>query len=284
MTRWLGVVLCAFLSFQAVAATHDEIRKQVEASMLVSGTIEINPDGSVRTYAIDQAAKLSPSINDCIRQTVTAWRFQVDTKKEVIAKARMTLRLLAKSVDDKHIAVSVGGETIGKDDGLPTDDLQFDHRAVPAYPKVALDARATGVVYLLLRVNRDGKVDDAWVEQVNLTTYSSDLNVELMRKTFAKATLGSAKRWTFHVPTTGALASAPYWVARLPISFEINGFPYDLEDGQFGKWSVYLRGPRHPVLWDGDPKLLSSAPDAVPEGGVQTLGVGPQLLEGDNGA
>lgn len=281
MMRWSVVLLYVFMSFTTVAATEDMARKQAEASMLVTGTVEINPDGSVRAYVTDQAAELSIPVNDAIQKTIATWKFQVDEKREVIAKAKMTLRIIAKSVDDKHVALSIVSSDIGEDDEAPSDNISWKRRISPTYPETAFNTGATGVVYLLLRIDRDGKVQDASVEQVNLTSYSPGLNLDRMRKDLAGAALKPTKHWTFNVPTTGKQADAPYWLARAPVSFTINDYPSDRE--QFGKWRVYLRGPRQSIPWNDDPSLLSSAPDTVPEGTIQTVGTGLHLLEGHNG-
>jgi hypothetical protein len=53
-TWWAGISLALLcVAGLAAAATPKEVRKQVEASMLLTGTIEIETDGSVRGYSID---------------------------------------------------------------------------------------------------------------------------------------------------------------------------------------------------------------------------------------
>lgn len=280
---WRFMVLLSALllmSNACASATEEAAKKQIESSMLVSGTIEINPDGSVRAYAIDQAKSLGPALNEFIRQAVMAWKFRVDTKEQVIAKAKMTLRLIAKSVDDKHDTLAIGSSSIGEDDEAPSDSISWDHRLAPAFPRAAFDSGLTGVVYVLVMVDKDGAVKNAAVEQVNLTSYRPGWRMDVMRKILADAALKPTSRWTFHVPTTGKRVSAPYWLVRVPVTFTSDDNP---RREPFGQWQTYLRGPRQSISWVDNPALLASDPDTVPDGAVKTVGLELRKLEGSDG-
>src|SRR3546814_5319369 len=63
-----------------------------------------------------------------------------------------------------------------------------------------------GVVYLLLKIGRQGTVEDMAVEQVNLTAYASNWKMQRIRLGLAEAAVESARKWTFHTPSTGDLA------------------------------------------------------------------------------
>ncbi|ULU26808.1 energy transducer TonB [Dyella terrae] len=282
MMRRLVVLLGALLlmSNAFASATEEVAKKQIESSMLVSGTVEINPDGSVRAYAIDQAKSLGPALNEFIRQAVMTWKFRIDTKEPVIAKAKMTLRLVAKSVDEKHDTLTIGSSSIGESDEAPSDSISWDRRLAPTYPKAAMDSGLTGVVYVLVMVDKDGTVKNAAVEQVNLTSYQPGWRTDVMRKILADAALKPTSRWTFHVPTTGKQVSAPYWLARVPVAFTSFG---DSRREPFGQWQTYLRGPRQSISWVDNPSLLASNPDTVPDGAVKTVGLELRKLEGSDG-
>lgn len=55
MRRRLIGLFCALLSGAALAAGPGGVRKRIQASMLLTGTIVVAPDGSVRSYLIDKA-------------------------------------------------------------------------------------------------------------------------------------------------------------------------------------------------------------------------------------
>src|SRR3546814_10356189 len=80
-----------------------------------------------------------------------------------------------------------------------------------------------GVVYLLLKIGRQGTVEDMAVEQVNLTAYASNWKMQRIRLGLAEAAVESARKWTFHTPSTGDLAEDEFWSARVPVDFSYRG-------------------------------------------------------------
>ena len=64
---WIGMALAACAGL-ALAGGPREVRKQTEASMLVTGTIVIEPDGHVRSYQVDQPEKLPTAATGLIGQ------------------------------------------------------------------------------------------------------------------------------------------------------------------------------------------------------------------------
>ena len=61
-----GIVglLCAVLSCAVLAAGPDAVRKREEATMLVTGRIDVMPDGSVHGYSIDRPEKVPAAVTD----------------------------------------------------------------------------------------------------------------------------------------------------------------------------------------------------------------------------
>lgn len=54
MKRILLGMLAMALSFSVMAAGPGAVRKTIESSMLLTGTIVVGPEGQVTEYAIDQ--------------------------------------------------------------------------------------------------------------------------------------------------------------------------------------------------------------------------------------
>lgn len=50
----------------------EDIVKQAELNMLLSGTIDVSPDGSVVRYRIDQADKLTPVVTASLLPSISA--------------------------------------------------------------------------------------------------------------------------------------------------------------------------------------------------------------------
>src|SRR3546814_2669494 len=74
---WLAGICLALLCTAGVtpAVTQEQARRQTEASMLLTGMIEIAADGGVRGYSIDHEDKVPDYVRANIAQWVPAWRF-----------------------------------------------------------------------------------------------------------------------------------------------------------------------------------------------------------------
>ncbi|OOG48967.1 hypothetical protein B0E52_01925 [Rhodanobacter sp. C06] len=265
MKRWLSGLLCLVLSGVALAAGPAAVRKRVQASMRVNGTIEVAPDGSVKQYALDQPEKLPDAVKELLTKSIPAWRFkpvELDGKP-VTAKAAMNLRVVASPLDGDKYNLGVAGAWFGDQGGATTQTISYKSQKRPGYPMVAAHNRVSGTVYVLLKVGRDGKVADAEAEQVDLRVIASDSELELWRQALRAAALSALKQDTFNLPTAGPEVNNPYWIARIPVTFQMNG----AQPTEYGQWQAYVPGPVHEPEWAGKHKLAGS-PDAIPEGGA----------------
>ena len=271
--NWAALALLALASL-ALARAPDEVRKQVEASMLLTGTIDIKPDGSVGGYAIDAKEKVPDYVLGNITRQVPGWKFEpvlVDGKP-VPARTRMSLRVIAKPAEDGNFLVSLGGVNFGEYSDDATDQVTRGRLRAPEYPREAWSVGGKGTVYLLLKIDRQGKVADQVVEQVNLTAIGDPRQMKKLRKSLGDASLKAARSWTFHLPTTGEAADAESWSIRVPVNFQL------ADDGKarYGTWQAYLPGPRQRASWVDDEDM--SSPDALADDGVYPVGGGPKLL------
>lgn len=270
MKNWLLGLCCLVLSGAALASGPGGVRKRVQASMLLTGTIVVAPDGGVRSYAIDHADKVEPAVIALISRKVPAWKFEpvLLAGKPVAAEARMSLRVVARPIGEGSYALSINGTHFGQD--VPGEQIAFQDRVPPRYPPQAVKGRVSGTVYLLLRVGHNGQVEDAAAEQVNLALVDSDQELAQWRKIFASSALAAARKWTFHVPTSGVHVNAPHWIARVPINYRLRerGQP---EVDQYGKWQAYVPGPKALVPWIDDQRQLSGSADALPGEGIYQL-------------
>jgi len=282
MKRFLMGLLCLLLSAAALAAGPSEVSKRVQASMLLTGKIVVAPDGSVRSYAIDQPEKLPPAVNGLIANSVPRWKFEPTLLdgKPVAAEAKMSFRVVVKPVGTGNFSIGISGAEFGQ--GNPGESISFKDRVKPVYPPEAAHARISGTVYLLLRVGRHGQVADAVAEQVNMTVLGSDAELERWRQLLAKSALRAARQWTFNPPTSGKGVDAEYWLARVPVNFSmrIDGM---LQGKSYGQWQAYVPGPRQPVPWFDDKQMASTSADALPDGDIQQVDQGLRLTSPLNG-
>ena len=280
MKRIFAVAVLWACALVAAAAGPAAVRKQVESSMLVTGTIDIAPDGGVRGFRLDKEEKLPPQVIQLARQAVPEWRFEpvLIDDKTVPVSARMSMRIVASRLDESGYRLTIRSAAFGWD-ALPYEDrkldgstLQGDKLRPPLYPRSAYGIK--GVVYVLARVGRDGKVEDVVSEQVNLTVIGSEATMKLGRRSLESAALYAARRWTFKPPTVGEAADDPYWKVRVPVAFKFA----DQGDAPYGEWEAYVPGPRQPLPPWVEQKDVAASPDALVDGEPHQVDEGPRLL------
>ncbi|WP_226975221.1 TonB family protein [Xanthomonas sp. LMG 12462] len=281
--RW-SAVLSLLLAFAAVAADGvgpGAVRKQIESSMLVSGTIDIEPSGTVSALALDRQERLPKGVVDFVRSTVMQWKFEPGLRdgKPVPARAPMTLRVVAKRLQGDDYQVEIRGADFSHYDPNDRSVVTSIQMKPPAYPEAAYSVGAAGSAYLVLKVGRDGRVADAAVEQVNLRVVASERQMQQLREVLGKSALGAARKWTFRPPSEGKDVEAPYWTVRVPVDYALRD---DIPQGapsSYGRWTSYVPGPRQRAPWITSDDATGFSPDLLPAGGVYMAdGAGPRLL------
>lgn len=250
----------------------ESVRNQVEVSMLLTGTIDIERDGSVSGYVLDDRAKVPDYVVAILDRQVPAWRFEPTLRdgQAVPVRSQMSLRMVGSPVGEDSFQLSITGVSFGEYSDDATDYVTRDSLEPPRYPMDMVRIGGAGTVYLVLRIGRDGRVDDLFVEQVNLTTLGAEAQMVRMRDKLAKAAAEAAWKWTFRPPTTGQAVDEDYWAVRVPVEFTLG----EDKPAAYGQWSAYLPGPRATAIWAQD----DVSPDAIAGGGLQPVGSGPKLL------
>ncbi|BFI94842.1 MAG: hypothetical protein RSP_03520 [Rhodanobacter sp.] len=279
MKRWLIGFSCLWLSGVALAAAADDAHKFTQASMLVSGSIEVAPDGSVMQYALDHPDELPAQVKDLLAKAIPTWKFKpvaVDGKP-AIAKASMSVRVLAMPMANDMFRLDVAAAHFFERNGKPA--IKAVQERNPVYPSEALRERVTGTVYLVARLDAAGKVVDAAAQQVDLGKFGSAVEMERWRDQLARVSVRAAQSWLFSPATDGATA---YRVIRLPVTFamRINGYS---TRAHYGQWDVYIPGPMQWIPWL-DKRQITGGVDAVPDGAIDQVGRGLRLLTPLKGA
>lgn len=285
MHRWI-LLLSALFASAAIQAAPPSVRKQVEASMLVTGKVAIEQDGTVSGWELDQRDKLPPGVVRLVDRAVPLWKFEpvLLDGKPTRGKARMSLLLVADPLEDGRFELSIRGGHFGRDAmspeerqqrGLNQDWISGLEMKPPVYPSRAQNMGGEGTVYLLLRVGRQGTVEEVAVEQVNLRTVGTEQQMQTMREVFAKSAMTAARAWTFRIPTQGEWAAADDWTVRVPVNYRFIGS----KDAGYGQWEAYVPGPRTPVPWRMESlEGFDIPPDALIAGEVHQVGTGLKLL------
>lgn len=280
MKRWIAAGLYMLMACTAWAGTSD-IRKTAEATMLVTGWIEVAPDGGVYNYTLDRPEKIPPAVVDLVKKSVPGWKFHFAEHVDAIQRAKMNLRIVAKPIDDQHDALQITSASFGDANVDATEHVTYKDRRPPPYPQEAIQARVDGTVFLLMRVNRQGQVQDVAVEQVNLGEYGREAEMRHFRNVLGDAALKAAKKWTYNLPTTGKHVLDPYWDVRVPVNFNLHPASMIRED-TYGKWEPYIPGPREVIPWQNKPQHYSS--DAIPAGSISSADQPLQLMTALDGA
>lgn len=228
----------------ASAQSAREAREQVEMSMLVRGHVDIDREGRITAHELEQPDKLPEFVIDMVSAAMPTMLFEpvmVDGSP-VLARAKMTLRLVAQP-DGEQMRLSIRSAHFGDETAVPDEERVRSVRMTPpSYPKDALYSGGTGTVYLLLKVGRDGQVEDVVVEQTNLTALGSAREMDRIRSSLERASVREARRWRYEPPVAGEEADAPYWAVRVPVEYHIDSSPTP----DYGQWVAYHPGERAP--------------------------------------
>ena len=166
----LGIAFLAGAAPVADAQTVRQARQEVEASMLVTGHVDIGRDGQAASHVLDQPDKLPPYVVELIARAVPSLRFEpvlVDGAP-VIARAKTSVRLVATPAGDGEgnmqlrIASAHFGEEYSETDRT---SVRQSNLRPPRYPMNIAQIGGKGTVYLLVKVGRDGKAADVVAER-----------------------------------------------------------------------------------------------------------------------
>jgi len=281
MKRLFVGTLALAIAGTVSAAGPGAVRKQLEASMLLTGDVVVGTDGHVASYDLDHADRIPADIANLVKSGTQQWQFQpvLLDGKPVNAKARMSVRVVARreSPDSAQYVARISGATFGDYDKDSNEQIAYKERKPPTYPQAAAAARVSGTVYLILRVNHDGQVVDAEAEQVNLGVVAAENDMKVWRKVLATPSIAVAKSWTFRAPTQGPHANDPFYVVRVPVVYNLR------QDGRagmpgYGEWQVYIPGPKQVVAWSTEKEDANQSVDAVPDGQLALVGSGLKLV------
>jgi hypothetical protein len=252
----IGLLLC----IGVVASAPASVRDQVESSLLVTGSIEVDASGEVIAHRIDQPERIYPAVLALVDRAIAGWRFQPAMRngQPRAMDANMRLFLVARRAGDGEVAVRIASAHFREPGAPETDQVQLERRGRLAFPGVLVRRGVSGTVYVAVRLDREGHVADAAVRQVDLTVIASPADMARWRDLLARPTLAAARRWTFRVPTTGPHAGKDHYTGVLPVAYSFNRGP-----PAYGEWQAYVPGPRADIAWLDEDAVAS---EALPEG------------------
>lgn len=249
--RILQIALLWLCAFAAFAGRYDAVRKQVEASMQVTGEIVIAPDGSVKSYTLDRAEALASEAKAVLENSVPDWEVQAKRADgrplQSPVAVKMSVQLVARptGVDDQ-LRITIG-DTAFWDPKAPVQVQRKQELTPPTYPELAWRAGMSGIVYVVLRLNPDGTVAEAHAERVDMTVLADERSLRKFREILAKTTLRTAKKWIFSISPEQLAKPGPIGV-RVPVAFALTGSK-PTPQAEYGKWQAYVPGPYASIPW-----------------------------------
>lgn len=241
---------CLLLAAAIPAIAQEKPKAQFETS--VSGTIEVAKDGAVSAYTLDDQVK--PAIRAAIDKNIRSWRFEpiVVDGQAVVATTQMRLQLLAVPLENGDYGLRVDKIGFG-------DPERSGHTPPPVYPVDAARAGRKAKVVMVLRLDPQGNVVEAFPEQISLDIAPTGKKAEYWRKRFEAASIRAAKEWKFTMteiidgqPTGGSV--------RVPISYTFGG-----------GWEKYVPGVVNPIPWKSGTKAVQTDTASLRDGQAQSL-------------
>lgn len=277
VAMWLAMVLVLALPAFAAGKGPGAVRKQAEMSMVVTGQVRIAADGRVDAVRIDRESEIPTAVADLIRQNVPQWRFEPLAAPDagVDTDTPMTLRVVARRLYEQAgeaYELRVGSAHFGRDE--PSHLPRQTQMQPPAYPELAARSNVSGRVYVVARIGRDGRVEDAFAEQVNLNAVGSETQMKRFREQLARSTLATARQWQFAPPTQGPYAGEAYWLVRVPVAYQLERD----KPPAYGQWDLYIPGPRQRAPWIDAGRDTTAGVDAFGDERMQSVGRGRRLL------
>lgn len=275
MQRVLLMLCLALLAGQAWASGSSSDKEAVYASLEINGSITVSGKGQVTDFKIDKADKLPPFVVKMLDQDIPKWQFfpNLQNGHPYVVKTPMAIRLVAKPVSSDKYAISLDQVTFGN--GYSKDGHQVQYKKGkdidPNYPHGALMAETGATVYVVMQINREGRVAKAAVAEVDLEKSGPHYLMVRWRSAFAHSALSAARRWQFQIPTKGIFALQDHWVVVTSIDYWVTNFVRPKHT--YGKWRPYIPGPYHAVKWARDQDLFNHSRPPV-GGGLHMQGSG----------
>lgn len=182
----------------------------------------------------------------------------------------MSLLVVAKPTSNNQLRVYVEGASFESKVEEAANIAVVSHLTAPAYPTQAGTAGVTADVYLLLKIDRQGKVEDVIAEQINVDATGSRTTMDRWRSVFDDASIAVARKWTFAgaTTTTALNENRAFWSVRAPVAYTFSSVGQD-----YGQWHTFVPGPRQTAPWlQQSPVDPWAVPGTMAAGGLYPAG------------
>lgn len=122
-------------------------REQAEASMVLTGNIDISPSGQVEGFSLRDEDRLESYIVGFLRDNVAQWRFEpvLHDGQPIAARTPVSSRLLASRTPDGDTHVILKSANFRAYDPDETDSVGKLRMPPPPYPEEAVAGRRPAI-------------------------------------------------------------------------------------------------------------------------------------------
>lgn len=218
----------------------------IDAYMALTGRLAAAEGGAVYWHKIDSEEQVPEPVLAFIARQASGWVLE-DADGAVAASGSgplvFSVVVRASPVADGTYGLWIDG--IELQDTLPAEQKVMMQRRVPvSYPRELARMGASGIAYVSVRIDPDGRVADVFTEQVDLTTVPEDLETLMqIQARFAANAATAIRRWRFRMPQSGPDAGRPF-TGRVTVDFTMVG-----QESAYGQWRYLVRGRRAPAPW-----------------------------------
>lgn len=271
----LACLLFATLSVLSLGVFAGRTKNPIESSLLVTGSVDIDAAGEVKSFALDQPDKLPRGIVDLVGKFSRDWKFEpIPLGDRTVSRSRMSLLFVASKLEHGQYRVELRNANFDEPNPALRVSIDPASRVLPRYPFSAMGTGVEGTVYLSLRFDRDGNVLDIASEQVNLRVLGNRNEMAQWRASLEYSAISAAKRWRMLVPAGAIPANETYGVGRVAVSYTFDDTP----ETRYGRWETYVAGPRANIPWHEHTPLANTSPEALAPGDFYAAGNGRRLL------
>lgn len=232
------------LSLVLMAAPSVFAADDVEVSLSVDGTIDIDPEGAVVDYSLN--TPVAEGLRAAIDSRVRRWRFDPILVDGVAVSARtsMVFAIRADKVADERYQLHFGKPTFGAPSLVRGSQVG---RGAVQYPREMLQFGVGGRVMLAIRIDETGRVVDAHPYQTSLDARPrTERQAKKLREAMERAIMRSVRHWRFE-PGESIDGETRAVTAFIPVDFAVFR-PGQATPKNVG-WRAMLPGPVSPAPW-----------------------------------
>ena len=170
MFRWMLALALAGAPWIATAQSEAEVRAQAVASMIVTGRLDVEPDGSVSALALDRQEALPRYVVDAVGKVARGWLFEPEIRDgaAIAFRVRISMRVLATPTADDGFTISVANASLVEEAPRAQTITGLRMPPRPTRRKHSSATRARSPIWLSRSIERDAWSTVRWSRSISV--------------------------------------------------------------------------------------------------------------------